>query len=85
MGGGDDIGEYILLSGTTDKVLINNDKLLQSNGDAILLSPGTCQDLLLLSNTTDNVLLSGTSDRVLISGNCTSNVLLSHRRLRKHG
>lgn len=84
-GGQDDGGNYILISGGTDKIIINSDALDQSDGTQILLSPYTCTNLMLQSGTTDTILLSGTTDRLLIAGYCTSNILVSQRRMRRSG
>ena len=65
-------GSFYLQSGTTDIILANDDKLLIDTGDLLLLSSGTCQDLMLISGGTDNFLLSGTTDVLLIGGYCTS-------------
>ncbi len=83
--GGQAALSLVLLSGTTDKLLINNDKITQSDGGLLLLSSGTCNDLMLISGGTDNYLLSGTTDRLLIGGYCTSRIVQSQRRLKVSG
>jgi hypothetical protein len=84
-GGAGGTGEFILISGTTDRLLVNSTELNQSDGFDILLSGHQCQQLLLISGGTDKILLSGTTDRILIDGYCGENLLASQRRMMKSG
>jgi len=70
-GGQGGVGEFLLISGTTDWIIANDQNIQLDDNDDLLLSSNTCQDKMLLNGGTDKILLSGTTDILLIDGYCS--------------
>jgi len=83
--GGQGTLQLILLSGASGYLLVNNDKLIQADGNLLLLSIASCSDFMLLAEGGDKVLLSGGTDKLLIGGYCQDRIVLAQRRFEKRG